>query len=151
MTYGGQPEWIGSASHRSLSTTAWSKLAGLLWTTWTDPGSDNSLLAWAQEEDLLSANSCCGYSCESISPLQFSFPSNKGNSLCIYSVWEKSWDRARARWALSLLKAWLLAENICKNIGEFLYACISVCVSICLLHTHLPEIPSILKSLCSLF
>lgn len=47
---------------------------------------------------------------------------------------EMSWNGARARWALSLLKACLLPENICKYVWVFL----CVCMHFTHTRTHIP-------------
>ena len=49
-------------------------------------------------------------------------------------------NEARARWALNLLKPWLLPENNCKYVWVFLYVCVHVHVFYDT--RHIPEISS---------
>ena len=53
-----------------------------------------------------------------------------------HTLGKMCWDEARARWAPSLLNAWLLPENICKYVWVFLYVCVCVCVCACILYMH---------------
>lgn len=102
---------------------------------WAGSKPNYSLLTQGHEEDSLGASGSCGCSqkgtvcpCRAVPLLirEIHFTPTLG---------EISWDRARARWALSLLKAWLLPGNICKDV---FCKCMCVCACVCVhaVYTH---------------
>lgn len=121
---------IGSLS-RQLSPSGPLLLAGSplsCHSHWADSGPSNSRLARKPWGIFPPASASCWCSQRAHQPRR-PVPLLIREIHLTHTLGKMSWDGAKARWALSLWKAWQSPENICKCVWVFfIYVCVYVCV-----------------------